>query len=138
METTLNKAQRRSLDQYLSNARATHIAVTEWNVLWTDCHGETRSSSKVTFHIAIRLTSTGEHWSCIHVGSKPHQFIASGTKVQWASRPSLSHILNEYKRMYNIDPTTSSSSSPSDDENDKKNEKGKGKWKGKGKGQEKK
>lgn len=143
MSINLNGSQHRALLQYLANARASQIGAGGWTVSWKDCHGETRSSSTITFHIAIRLTSVGEHRSCIRVGSRPCQFIVAGSEAQWASQPSLSHILNEYKRMYNVDTTTPPSSSSSGEDNDKtgnekggkdKKDKGKTKDKGKGKG----
>ena len=44
------------------------------------------------------------------------------TVLTFASQPSLSHILNEFKRIFGVDPTSSSSAAPSKDnlsENDK-------------------
>lgn len=85
-------------------------------LLTQNSHGDGRSSSSLTFHVALRLTSEGEYHTCLKVGSGDGT-VVDGSVVNWGqTRPSLQSILNHYKRMYQVDVTTSSSSSGSDDD----------------------
>lgn len=95
---------------YLENAHSSSMSSLNWVNQWKQSHGEGRSSAAQTVHIMIRITSKGEYRSILQLDKQ----ILESTEVQYSKEPSLAHILNTYKRMYDIDPSTSSSGSGSD------------------------
>ncbi|KAI0969324.1 hypothetical protein F4678DRAFT_463585 [Xylaria arbuscula] len=80
-------------------------------------HGEGRSESQFTWHISVwKETGTENHCSVILVGANDY-FPVEGSKViHGTGQPSMVHVLNHYKRMYDVVPVTPSPRD-SDDEN---------------------
>lgn len=88
------------------------ISLSKW--LTDISHGEGRSAAATTFHIAVQLTSAGDHKTHIKFGHK----VLAGSEVNWkAKRPSLQRVLNTYKTKYGAEITTSESSSNNEEGN---------------------
>jgi hypothetical protein len=105
------KKHTQAIQEYLEGAHGTYIGGISWTTQWQDLHGEGRSSSKVTFHIKVKKTSTTPpvYHAVIAAGKRSNTFI-EGTEMEFAEEPDLRHILNQYKRTFGVEVTT-----PTDD-----------------------
>ncbi|OAA64751.1 hypothetical protein SPI_03398 [Niveomyces insectorum RCEF 264] len=99
----LSKKEHEMLYRYLENANANSISDGIWVGKWSATHGETRSTSTITFHIGFRLTN-GHYWSCILVGSKSKNPL-KGTEVDWGTtEPYPPEVVEYYRAMFSIEP----------------------------------
>ncbi|KAK7420908.1 hypothetical protein QQX98_002472 [Neonectria punicea] len=103
------KGLNNALYVYLENANPAHISLPAWTRSWSNCHGETRSSSTRTFYIMARQNSQGHYMTRI-VDSEIGYI--EGTEVDWGTRePSLSRVLRYYRALFGIEEYPSSSNS---------------------------
>ncbi|RYP80363.1 hypothetical protein DL769_002512 [Monosporascus sp. CRB-8-3] len=104
----LSKKDRGNILVYLENAKGDHISAPVWGTQWTPTHGETRSSSKNTFHIGIRHVN-GRYYTCILVRTVQFGHLpVEGTVHDWGTTaPSLREVLAYYQALFDVQPTSS-------------------------------
>jgi hypothetical protein len=87
---------------YLENANPNHIGHTGWGIeTWHECHGETRSKSKFTFHIGIRVDHEGNYLTCILLKGKGGNKAVEGTIINWGpEEPDMAVVLEHYQMMF--------------------------------------
>ncbi|KAM0338548.1 hypothetical protein ACHAPU_011283 [Fusarium lateritium] len=108
----LNKTQVDDLKKYLENAKTKTISISSWSQVWAYTHGETRSSSKLTYYIGGRRNSDGRYITRLfvyfHGSYKPisNKADAISTQVEWGTeKPHMSEVLKFYKDMYDVEVT---------------------------------
>ncbi|KAH6949478.1 hypothetical protein DER45DRAFT_93764 [Fusarium avenaceum] len=114
----LNKKHVEDLKTYLENAKGNTISISSWSKNWTYTHGETRSSSKLTYYIGGQLNSDGHYITCLFVWTfkssyKPisNDDDAISTQKDWGTeKPDMSEVLKAYKEMYDVEVTPPTSS----------------------------
>ncbi|KAI1427360.1 hypothetical protein F5Y12DRAFT_712160 [Xylaria sp. FL1777] len=103
MPVRLNRKDLADLKLYLTYASARHLSVITWGSRRQNCHGEGRSRSKVPWHIGIwKQSSDGHHLSCIVTGGEGSPEVWDSRIDHGTTQPSMIHVLNEHKRMYEI------------------------------------
>ncbi|KAF4988842.1 hypothetical protein FGRMN_9516 [Fusarium graminum] len=106
--------------KYLEHANSNEISVTEIGPFWTPTHGETRSTSKFTFHIGIRYAN-GDFSTCVLISTRQYMNVpVEGTFVNWGPKmPKMPAVMMHYKKLFNVQDLSGHSTRPGDDENDK-------------------
>jgi hypothetical protein len=114
----LNKKQVEDLKTYLENAKGKTISISSWSKNWAYTHGETRSSSNLTYYIGGQLNSDGHFIIRLFVWTfkssyKPisNKHDAISTQKDWGTeKPDMSEVLKVYKEMYDVEVTPPGSS----------------------------
>ncbi|KAL2126375.1 hypothetical protein VTI74DRAFT_1093 [Chaetomium olivicolor] len=98
----LKKGEREDMEVYLQNANPNHISAPLWGVTkWESTHGETRSTSRFTFHIGLRVDHEGNYLTCILVKTSEGDLPVEGTIVNWGPEPPvLAEVLEYYQNMF--------------------------------------
>lgn len=116
----LTKNQDYWLRVYIDSAKPEQISGDSWDVSWDFCHGETRSSSSITFHLAIRRDSSGDrlYHTAIVVKKQQNGTICpvisrdhKTTHKTFAQKPDLRQVMAEYKREFPLDKRGAAASS---------------------------
>lgn len=98
----VSKSDKRHLLTYLEHADPNHIQVSLWDVRWRPTHGETRSASRLTFHIGVRFVQ-GEYQTCILVDSEEGELPVDDTVRNWGpSMPNLGEVLQYYQKLFGV------------------------------------
>ncbi|KAI0532617.1 hypothetical protein GGR58DRAFT_507213 [Xylaria digitata] len=105
--------------EYLLHASSRNLSSVAWGSRRMNCHGEGRSSSNQTWHIGVwKQSSDGRHFSAIVSGRRGGPTAEGSTIDYGRTQPRMIHVLNEYKRMYDVPVNTPS---PHDSDNDDQN-----------------
>lgn len=109
----LNKKQVEDLKTYLENAKGSTISISSWSKNWAYTHGETRSSSNLTYYIGGQLNSDGHFITRLFVWTFKSSYKpisdkddAISTQKDWCTeKPDMSEVLKAYKEMYDVEVT---------------------------------
>ncbi|KAK3331640.1 hypothetical protein B0T19DRAFT_438528 [Cercophora scortea] len=114
---SLNNSEKGDMEKYIANARTSLIHVNEWTTNWIHCHGESRTTAALTWHLGAMRCSDGTYKTVIRMKEGRGHVSVEGTLRSWGTeRPNIKKVLNSYKREFDIEPT-SSSESEGEDEN---------------------
>ncbi|KAL7898135.1 hypothetical protein HDV63DRAFT_410473 [Trichoderma sp. SZMC 28014] len=100
----ISRKDKHQLLRYLEYADPNHIQLPLWGVNWEATHGETRSASKITFHVGGRFVQ-GEFQTCILVQSTEGEYPVDNTIRSWgSSQPDMGEVLVFYQQQFGVQP----------------------------------
>jgi len=99
---------RGDIQLYLERAKTKYTNGVSWTTQWRNLHGGGRTSSTYIvgfFRIKVKKTSANPPaYRTIIVCSKGDQYFRD-TELEFPDEPDANHIIDEYKRMFDIEAT---------------------------------
>lgn len=108
-EMKLSNKQDSELRKYLEAAKPDQISGDNWSVSWGFCHGETRSTSTITFHLGTKRDSSGErlYHTAIVVEKQEGSTVCpvmshngESTHKKYAEKPDLKQVMLDLKKVF--------------------------------------